>query len=180
MRLFGDELDCLVFPTLGWHHTSRMETCYAFLVMIFFLGRSTWPKSTVGWVVDWWNYNFQWTFPLRKKNQCSFFQLIHQMGLISWRFTTFTFSRVGFQTVFSCSLPSPKKLGLFFCSHCSRNSVFLGHNLCATWRLVSGCAYATTKVPLQGCCPQNSSATPGSHFRITHGRAVTRLKCKKS
>lgn len=35
---FRDKLDCHVFQTLGWHHTSSTETRYVFLLSLFNIG----------------------------------------------------------------------------------------------------------------------------------------------
>lgn len=40
---FQDKNDCQVFQTLGGHHTSRMETCYAARLLLFFC-LNTWPQ----------------------------------------------------------------------------------------------------------------------------------------
>lgn len=73
MSQFQDKLNCHVFRTLGWHHTSRMETCFSAVwspwtqqTSIWWSPSTRWNHRTVMWIIK-YHHNPPWTYGVRSK-----------------------------------------------------------------------------------------------------------------
>lgn len=70
---FQDKLNCHVFRTLGWHHTSRMETCFSAVwspwpqqTSIWWSPSTRWNHRTVMWIIK-YHHNPPSTYEVRSK-----------------------------------------------------------------------------------------------------------------